>query len=909
MALQFLKKVFGTKNDRELKRMGKVVQKINDFEAEMEGLSEEQLKGKRQELSERLLAGETLEQILPEAFAAVREAGKRTLGMRIFDVQMIGGITLHEGRIAEMRTGEGKTFVATLPLFLNALSGDGVHLVTVNDYLAKWGAEWMSPVYEALGMTVGVVYAGQTQEEKYSAYNCDITYATNNEVGFDYLRDNMAFSLEEKVQRRLNFAIVDEVDSILIDEARTPLIISGGVENSSEVYQAINQIIPKLTRQEKTPEDVANEYEPPGDFFVDEKQKDVELTEEGHLKVEELLIKKGLLQEGDSLYGTANLSLLHHVHSALKAHTLFQNDVEYIVQDNEIVIVDEHTGRSMPGRRWSGGVHQAIEAKENVAITNESQTLASTTFQNYFRLYNKLSGMTGTADTEAPEFMQIYGLDVVVIPTNLPMIRDDQNDLMFLTLDEKFDAIIDEIHTAQAKNAPVLIGTASVESSELISKALNKKKIKHNVLNAKFHEKEAEIIAQAGSPGSVTIATNMAGRGTDIILGGNWEAEVAQLKNTGDEQAEKIKEQWKEKHAKVIEAGGLHVIGTERHESRRIDNQLRGRSGRQGDPGVSRFFLSMDDNLMRIFASPRIKGIMQSLGMEKGEAIEHKMLNGAIEKAQRNVEGRNFDIRKQLLEYDDVANDQRQMIYGQRTDLMEVDDVSETVDILWEDVINQAIDGFIPPQSLEEQWDVSGLEQALHTEFSASLPLQKWLDEDDDLHEETLRGRVVEDVRVAYSKKGEIIGEGIRTFEKQIMLQILDSLWKEHLAAMDYLRQGIHLRAYAQKQPKQEYKREAFQLFEELLEKVKFEVVKFLAQVQFQQSEDMDAIERKRRESEARAKMNFQKTSANAMEESMAEPEEASHTPFVRREKKVGRNEPCPCGSGKKYKVCHGKLA
>ena len=909
MALQFLKKVFGTKNDRELKRMGKVVQKINDFEAEMEGLSEEQLKGKRQELSERLLAGETLEQILPEAFAAVREAGKRTLGMRIFDVQMIGGITLHEGRIAEMRTGEGKTFVATLPLFLNALSGDGVHLVTVNDYLAKWGAEWMSPVYEALGMTVGVVYAGQTQEEKYSAYNCDITYATNNEVGFDYLRDNMAFSLEEKVQRHLNFAIVDEVDSILIDEARTPLIISGGVENSSEVYQAINQIIPKLTRQEKTPEDVANEYEPPGDFFVDEKQKDVELTEEGHLKVEELLIKKGLLQEGDSLYGTANLSLLHHVHSALKAHTLFQNDVEYIVQDNEIVIVDEHTGRSMPGRRWSGGVHQAIEAKENVAITNESQTLASTTFQNYFRLYNKLSGMTGTADTEAPEFMQIYGLDVVVIPTNLPMVRDDQNDLMFLTLDEKFDAIVDEIHTAQAKNAPVLIGTASVESSELISKALNKKKIKHSVLNAKFHQKEAEIIAQAGNPGSVTIATNMAGRGTDIILGGNWEAEVAELKNTEDEQAEKIKEQWKEKHAKVIEAGGLHVIGTERHESRRIDNQLRGRSGRQGDPGVSRFFLSMDDNLMRIFASPRIKGIMQSLGMEKGEAIEHKMLNGAIEKAQRNVEGRNFDIRKQLLEYDDVANDQRQMIYGQRTDLMEVDDVSETVDVLWEDVINQVIDGFIPPQSLEEQWDVSGLEQALHTEFSASLPLQKWLDEDDDLHEETLRGRIVEDIRVAYSKKGEIIGEGIRTFEKQIMLQILDSLWKEHLAAMDYLRQGIHLRAYAQKQPKQEYKREAFQLFEELLEKVKFEVVKFLAQVQFQQSEDMDAIERKRRESEARAKMNFQKTSANAMEESAAEPEEASHTPFVRREKKVGRNEPCPCGSGKKYKVCHGKLA
>ena len=599
MVMQVLKKVFGTKNDRELKRMGKVVGKINEFEPKFEEYSEEALRGVREELRDRLGAGESLEDILPEAFAAVREAGKRALGMRIFDVQMIGGITLHEGRIAEMRTGEGKTFVATLPMYLNAISGEGVHLVTVNDYLAKWGAQWMGPVYEALGMTVGVVYAGQDHGEKKAAYDCDITYATNNEVGFDYLRDNMAFSLEEKVQRRLNFAIVDEVDSILIDEARTPLIISGGVENTSEIYRAINQIIPKLTRQEKTPEDIANEIEPPGDFYVDEKQKDVELTEEGHQKVESLLTGKGLLQEGDSLYGTANLSLLHHVHAALKAHSLFQNDVEYIVQDNEIVIVDEHTGRTMPGRRWSGGIHQAIEAKENVEITNESQTLASTTFQNYFRLYNKLSGMTGTADTEAPEFQQIYGLDVVVIPTNLPMIRDDQNDLMYLTLEEKFEAIVDEIQQAKEKQAPVLIGTASVESSEVISKLLNKKKIKHNVLNAKFHEKEAEIIAQAGSPGGVTIATNMAGRGTDIILGGNWEAEVGNLKNPSDEQVQKIKSQWEKDHQTVLDAGGLHVIGTERHESRRIDNQLRGRAGRQGDPGVSRFFLSMDDNLPR----------------------------------------------------------------------------------------------------------------------------------------------------------------------------------------------------------------------------------------------------------------------------------------------------------------------
>ncbi len=903
------RKIFGSKNDRELKRMGKIVKTINDLEPKFESLSAEELRGQRELLKARLDAGETTDNILPEAFALVREAGKRTLGMRIFDVQMIGGITLHEGRIAEMRTGEGKTFVATLPLFLNAISGDGVHLVTVNDYLAKWGAEWMGPVLETLGMTVGVVYAGQDPQEKRNAYLCDITYGTNNEFGFDYLRDNMAFSVEEKVQRGLNFAIVDEVDSILIDEARTPLIISGGVENSSDVYRAINDIVPRLTEQVKTAEDIANEKEPPGDYYVDEKQRDIELTEEGHQKVEQLLISKGLLEAGDSLYGTANLSLLHHVHAALKAHYLFSVDVDYIVQDGEIVIVDEHTGRTMPGRRWSGGIHQAIEAKEKVAITNESQTLASTTFQNYFRLYNKLSGMTGTADTEAFEFNQIYGLEVVVIPTNLPMIRDDRNDLIFMTMPEKFDAIVEEILESTKKGAPVLVGTASIETSELLSNLLTKKKIKHSVLNAKFHEKEAEIIAQAGRPGTVTIATNMAGRGTDILLGGNWEAEVAKLDNPTEEQIEKIKAQWEADHKKVLEAGGLHVIGTERHESRRIDNQLRGRAGRQGDPGVSRFYLSMDDNLMRIFASDKVKGIMQTLGMEQGEAIEHKMVTNAIEKAQRKVEGRNFDVRKQLLEYDDVANDQRQLIYRQRNELMESEDVSETIDALWGDVVNQVITGMIPPQSLEEQWDIAGLEQALNTEFGVKLPVQQWLDEDEELHEESLRERLVDAVKGEYKAKCEGMGDGIKLFEKQIMLQILDTLWKEHLAAMDYLRQGIHLRAYAQKQPKQEYKREAFELFEELLENVKFEVIKFLARVQFQAAEDLTSIEQRRREEEAKNRLQFEKADVNAAPEEPQAPPPPASEPFVRREKKVGRNEPCPCGSGQKYKACHGKLA
>ncbi|MEZ7972168.1 MAG: preprotein translocase subunit SecA [Pseudomonadales bacterium] len=909
MVLQVLSKVFGSKNERELKRMRKTVLRINALEDDIQKLSAEALIGQRDKLNSRIGAGESLEDILPEAFATVREAGKRSLGLRLFDVQMIGGITLHEGRIAEMRTGEGKTLVATLPLYLNAIAGDGVHLVTVNDYLAKWGAEWMGSIFETLGMTVGVVYAGQVADEKQRAYQADVTYGTNNEFGFDYLRDNMAFAAEERVQRRMNFAIVDEVDSILIDEARTPLIISGGVENTADVYKAINGIVPGLVEQVKTPEDIEEDREPPGDYFIDEKQRDVELTEDGHQKIENLLVRKGLLAEGESLYGTANLTLFHHVSASLKAHNLYKRDVDYIVAEGEIVIVDEHTGRTMIGRRWSGGIHQAIEAKENVNITNESQTLASTTFQNYFRLYNKLAGMTGTADTEAFEFRQIYGLDVVVIPTNLPMVRRDLNDLIFMSHAEKFEAIADEIAECLASNAPVLVGTASIETSELLSELLNKKKVKHSVLNAKFHEKEAEIIAQAGRPGTVTIATNMAGRGTDIILGGSWEAEVAKLEDPSPDQVEKIKSAWQESHDQVLEAGGLHVIGTERHESRRIDNQLRGRAGRQGDPGYSRFYLSLEDDLMRIFASDRIRGFMQNMGMENGEAIEHKMVTNAIEKAQRKVEGRNFDIRKQLLEYDDVANDQRQMIYGQRNELIESEEISHIVDALWDDVIDEVIDGYIPRQSLEEQWDVPGLESACQTEFNVKLPVQNWLDEDSSLFEDTLRQRIVEEIRAEYVKKEALVGSQLRIFEKRIMLDILDGLWKEHLAAMDYLRQGIHLRAYAQKKPKDEYKREAFDLFDNLLRSIRFDVIRFLSRVQFQTEEDAEALELRRREEESKVQRSYQKDGSPGMDGAAPKvPVDELKEPFVRQDKKVGRNEPCPCGSGKKYKSCHGKL-
>ena len=906
MVMKMLGRLFGTKNSREINRLKKISDRVNGFEPKFEAYSDLELKAVRAEFVNRLSAGETLKALLPEAFAVVREAGKRALGMRIFDVQMVGAVALHEGRISEMRTGEGKTLVATLALYLNALDGRGVHLVTVNDYLAKWGAEWMGPLFGMLDMTVGVVYAGQSLEEKKAAYAADITYGTNNEFGFDYLRDNMAFSAEDRVQRGLNYAIVDEVDSILIDEARTPLIISGGVENSSELYRNINRLIPRLNQQIKTQEDIDEERTPDGDYYVDEKQRDIELTEAGHLKIEGLLTQSGLLAEGESLYGANNLSMLHHVHSAIKAEALFQKDVDYIVQNDEIVIVDEHTGRTMPGRRWSGGIHQAIEAKEGVTITNESQTLASTTFQNYFRLYVKLAGMTGTADTEAFEFRQIYGLDVVVIPTNLPMIRRDLNDLIYMSQQEKYEAIVEHVLEIQKAGAPVLVGTASIESSEVLSALLKKQKIAHEVLNAKFHEREAEIIAQAGRPGRVTIATNMAGRGTDIILGGNWEAEAAVLEAPSDAEVAALKTAWQARHEQVLQAGGLHVIGTERHESRRIDNQLRGRAGRQGDPGYSRFYLSLEDNLMRIFASDRMRGLMQGVS-EPGVPIEARIVTNSIERAQKKVEARNFDIRKQLLEYDDVANDQRQMIYRQRNELMETSDVSETISALWEDVLNDTVSGYIPPQSLIEQWDVPGLTQALSTDFGLDVPVQAMLDADESLIEEDLRRIIVEQAQARYAEKEALLGQELRLFEKRIMLDILDNLWKEHLAGMDYLRQGIHLRAYAQKQPKQEYKREAFELFEGLLYNVKVEVIRFLSRVQFQADENAQALEDRRRAEAAKSKMIFQKSqSPDAPESGMPEADQAA--PFVRPEKKVGRNEVCPCGSGKKYKACHGRL-
>ena len=902
MLISTVKKIFGTRNDRELKRMRKVVARINALEEAMQALDDNALRAKTDEFRSRLSEGEKLDQLLLEAFAVVREAGVRTLGMRHFDVQLIGGMTLHDGKIAEMRTGEGKTLVATLPAYLNALPDHSVHLVTVNDYLAGRDAAWMGPLYEFLGLTVGVVRSGQSAEEKKAAYGCDVVYGTNNEFGFDYLRDNMAFSMADKSQGKLAFAIVDEVDSILIDEARTPLIISGAVEDSSELYKAINRLIPKLTPEVEEQE---------GDFTVDEKQRSIELTESGHEKVEGMLIEAGLLQEDDSLYAATNLGLLHHVHSGLRAHVLFQRDVEYIVQEGQVVLIDEHTGRTMPGRRLSEGLHQAIEAKEGVKIQSESQTLASTTFQNFFRIYDKLAGMTGTADTEAFEFRQIYGLDCVVIPTNVPMRRDDLNDLVYLTREEKFEAIIEDVRACIDTGAPVLVGTASVETSEELSQAFKKHKIDHKVLNAKYHEQEAEIIAQAGRPGVVTIATNMAGRGTDIVLGGNLEAELASQGETLDEATrERLTADWQARHDAVIEAGGLHILGTERHESRRIDNQLRGRSGRQGDPGVSRFYLSLEDNLMRIFASDRVKSFMQALGMERGEAIEHRMVTNAIEKAQRKVEGRNFDIRKQLLEYDDVANDQRQIIYRQRDELLSDDEIGETITAIREDVVNDAIDGFIAPMSVEEQWDILGLEKQLEAEFGLNLPVAQWLDEDDTLHEEPLRQRIVDAVQAAYDEKAEGIGPGMRQLEKQIMLQVLDTLWKEHLQVMDQLRQGIHLRAYANKNPKQEYKRESFALFEGLLQRLKYEVVRFLSNVQVQRSDEAAAIEQQRREAAAKQKMAFEHAEAGSAVAPAADaPPPAAPQPITRAQPKVGRNDPCPCGSGKKYKQCHGALS
>ncbi len=902
----------GSKNDRELRKMGKVVKRINELEESIKKLSDEELKQKTSEFKQRLADGESLNDLLPEAFAVVREASVRTIGLRHFDVQLIGGMVLNAGKIAEMRTGEGKTLVSTLPAYLNALTGQGVHLITVNDYLASRDAGWMEPIYNFLGMTVGVIQSMQPAAVKREAYQADITYGTNNEYGFDYLRDNMALRVEDKVQRGLSFAIVDEVDSILIDEARTPLIISGAAEDSSQMYKRVNVLIPKL---KKEIEAVEGEEGTPGDFTIDEKTRQVELTEAGHQLVEDLLTADGLLAENDSLYAATNLGLLHHVHSALRAHKLFQKDVDYIIQDNQVVLIDEHTGRTMPGRRLSEGLHQAIEAKEKVAIQNESQTLASTTFQNYFRIYEKLSGMTGTADTEAFEFRQIYGLDVVVIPTNQDVQRIDLNDQVFLSVEEKYEAIIEDIKSCMEKNAPVLVGVGSIETSEEVSRRLEKAKVEHRVLNAKFHEKEAEIIAQAGRPGKVTIATNMAGRGTDIVLGGNWEAEVAQLENPTPDQIDKIKEEWKQKHALVIEAGGLHIICTERNESRRIVNQFRGRAGRQGDPGLSRFYLSMEDNLMRIFASDRIRGFMQRIGLEKGEAIEHRMVNNAIEKAQRKVEGRNFDIRKQLLEYDDVANDQRQVVYQQRQDLLESESIEDAITGIRQEVVAETINGFIPPQSIEEQWDVAGLEKYLGTDLHVVLPVQKWLDEDDQLDEVKLRETIITAVQKSYDEKCERFGSYIRDIEKQIMLQVLDNHWKEHLSNMDHLRQGIGLRAYAQKNPKQEYKRESFELFQTMLNDIQREVIHILARIEPMSQEQVQEMELRQREALERQKMQLKHDDAasinspNQANRDSDGPEESTQTPFVRGGEKVGRNDPCPCGSGKKFKQCHGKLA
>ncbi|BCN23216.1 MULTISPECIES: preprotein translocase subunit SecA [Vibrio] len=908
MITKLLTKVIGSRNDRTLRRLRKIVKEINNYEPTFEALSDEELKAKTVEFRERLEQGETLDKLLPEAFATVREASKRVYGMRHFDVQLIGGMVLNAGQIAEMRTGEGKTLTATLPAYLNALPGKGVHVVTVNDYLATRDAETNRPLFEFLGMTVGINVPNMPPQAKKEAYQADILYGTNNEFGFDYLRDNMAFRNEDRVQRERFFAVVDEVDSILIDEARTPLIISGPAEDSSELYTRINLLIPHLQKQDK--ED-SEEYRGDGHYTVDEKSKQVYLTETGQEFVEELMVKNGLMEEGDTLYSPTNISLLHHVNAALRAHVLFERNVDYIVNDDgEVVIVDEHTGRTMPGRRWSEGLHQAVEAKEGVKIQNENQTLASITFQNYFRLYEKLSGMTGTADTEAFEFQSIYGLETVVIPTNKPMIRNDMPDVVYRTEAEKFAAIIEDIKERVEKGQPSLVGTVSIEKSELLSNALKKAKVKHNVLNAKFHEKEAEIVAEAGKPGAVTIATNMAGRGTDIVLGGSWQAKVETLENPTKEQIQEIKAEWKQVHDQVLEAGGLHIIGTERHESRRIDNQLRGRSGRQGDAGSSRFYLSMEDSLLRIFTSDRMASLIQS-GMEEGEAIESKMLSRSIEKAQRKVEGRNFDIRKQLLEYDDVANDQRKVVYELRDELMNVDDISEMIEQNREDVITAIIDEYIPPQSLEDMWDVEGLQERLKADFDLDAPVKQWLEEDDKLYEEALREKIINLAVEVYKAKEEVVGaQVLRNFEKSVMLQTLDTLWKEHLAAMDHLRQGIHLRGYAQKNPKQEYKRESFELFEGLLEALKTDVITVLSRVRVQQQEEVERMEEQRRaqaEEAARRAQAQHAAAQNPLTEG-EEPEEANHQPMVRDERKVGRNEPCPCGSGKKYKQCHGKI-
>ena len=891
-----LSKLFGSRNERLVKRMRQELSAVGRFEVAIHGLSDEALRAKTAELKARVAGGLSLDEVLPEAFAVVREAGHRVLGMRHFDVQLIGGMALHQGKIAEMRTGEGKTLVATLAAYLNALAGKGVHVVTVNDYLARRDSEWMGKIYRFLGLEVGVIVSGLDPDERRVAYAADITYGTNNEFGFDYLRDNMAFQLSEKVQRGLHYAIVDEVDSILIDEARTPLIISGPTDDNSDVYVRIDAIIPKLTRQEKE--------DGPGDFSVDEKAKQVYLTEAGHERVEELLQKAGLLEADANLYDVASIGLMHHLNAALRAHALYQKDVDYIIKDGEVIIIDEFTGRMMQGRRWSDGLHQAVEAKERVPIQNENQTLASITFQNYFRLYDKLAGMTGTADTEAFEFQEIYNLEVMVIPTHREMIRNDLGDQVYRTADEKHHAIILDIKECHGRGQPVLVGTTSIESSEVLASLLKKEKIPHQVLNAKHHEQEARIIAEAGRLGAVTIATNMAGRGTDIVLGGNPEAELA---TAGDDAAkvQAVREAWQARHDQVVALGGLHVIGTERHESRRIDNQLRGRSGRQGDPGSTRFYLSLEDNLMRIFGSERVSSLMQKLGMEEGEAIEHPWVSRAIENAQRKVEAHNFDMRKQLLEYDDVANDQRKVIYEQRNRLLESADVADSVRAIATDVISQCVRASIPPESFEEQWDIAGLTATLDQEFGLRLPIAEWLKQEPDIDEQGIRERVVEAFHKRYEQKTAEVGADVmRQFEKGIMLQVLDMQWKEHLAAMDHLRQGIHLRGYAQQNPKEEYKREAFELFASMLDRIKREVITTLARVEIREQDDVALFEQQRHEQQ---EMFYEHPSLMAAGEGAVATAEAVAT-VVRQQPKIGRNAPCPCGSGKKYKQCHGRL-
>ncbi len=909
----FLKKIFGSRNDRLLKQYGKVVQQINALEPVTQKLSDAELSAKTGEFKERLQKGESLDDLLPEAFAVVREASVRVLGMRHFDVQMIGGIALHQGKIPEMRTGEGKTLAATLPSYLNALTGNGVHIITVNDYLANRDAEWMGRIHTFLGLSVGVNLSHMAHPDKQKAFSADITYGTNNEFGFDYLRDNMVTQVSERVMRSLNYAIVDEVDSILIDEARTPLIISGQAEDSTAMYQKINTLVPHLIKQE--------EEEGAGDFWVDLKMHTVTLSEQGHEHAEALMEQAELIPPNSTLYDPSNIMLMHHLYAAVRAHSLYHKDQHYVVTNGEVVIVDEHTGRMMAGRRWSDGLHQAVEAKENVHIQNESQTLASITFQNFFRLYKKLAGMTGTADTEAFEFQTIYGLETVLIPTNQPMVRKDMNDQVFLTAKEKDNAVIQNIKECFARGQPVLVGTTSIEASELLSALLDKQSMSHQVLNAKQHAREAEIITQAGRPKMITIATNMAGRGTDIVLGGNPDPEIQSVKkdDTLDESAKErriaaIRENWQKLHNEVVASGGLHIIGSERHESRRIDNQLRGRSGRQGDPGSSRFYLSFEDPLLKIFAADRIKAIMQRLKLPEGEAIEAGMVSRSIENAQRKVEARNFDIRKQLLEYDDVANDQRKVIYQQRNELLESEDISDTIRVMRSDVLGQTTQTFVPPESVEEQWDVEGLARSLEADFALKAPLQEWLKSDSELDSEKMAARIVTLADQDYAAKFAVVEKSLlHQYERSVMLQSIDSHWREHLAALDYLRQGIHLRGYAAKQPKQEYKREAFELFGGLLDAVKRQVTQLLMNVQVRSQEEVAAAEKAAEEAAAAVKNlrydhpNPDVESASGEAGEAAPPAEAPQ-PYLRSSEKIGRNDPCWCGSGKKFKHCHGKL-